>query len=180
MVKVLIPIIAILVIVESLVLISKYNSPVVTGLVALKTSTNQPVSMKWNVESTEVKNGDSGEVSLILISDKDVFIDAVDLYVKYDQNMAVMEVEAVKGFVTPSFKKVSPQKGMVVMNYLVSEASGFKLSKGVEVTIAKFKVNYIKSGISEFGIDEGTLVVENGSAKVLPFSSDKLVINVTE
>lgn len=180
--KILIPLIAILVVVESIVFISKLNSPIpkTTGSVALKPSTLQPVTLSWDVLTNDASVGTVGEVPLVLTSDKDVFIDAIDLYIKYDPSMVVVsEATTSKAFVIPSFKKVNPEKGMVVMNFLVSEATGFKLAKGAKVEIARLKVNYTKEGKTEFGLGEGTLVVENATAKVLPFNGSKLVINIS-
>lgn len=180
--KIIIPLIAILVIAESMVLISKLRTTtnLKTGPVELKPATNQPVTLKFEVDTNTANVGSLNEVPLFLSSDKDVFVDALDLYIKYDPSAVVVtEAIAAKSFVAPSFKKVNPEKGMVVMNFLVSEASGFKLTKGVKVEIARLKVNYLKEGVTEFALGEGTLVVENGSAKMLPFNSEKLVINVS-
>jgi len=93
--------------------------------------------------------------------------------------VTVSEVTTNADFVEPSFKKVNPEKGMVVMNFLVSEATGFRLTAGTKIEIARLKVNYAKEGEVEFGLGEATLVVENATAKVLPFNSEKLVINIS-
>ena len=178
-IKILIPVIAVLVIAESLVLLSKSLAPK-TGPVQLPQSTKQPVTLKWDMATTSLKTGITSEVPLIITSDKDVSIDAVDLYIKYDPSMVTVS-DAVTGktFVTPSFKKVSQGKGMVVINYLVSDAAGFKLKAGQSIVLVRLKVNYIKQGSTQFSLGEGTLVVENATAKVLPFNNDKLVINVS-
>lgn len=179
--KVVIPLIAILVIAEGIVFISKLNTPKTEVVpVVEKPAVLQPMTLSWEVDTNDVKAGTIGEIPLVLTSDEDVFIDAVDLYIKYDPS-AVVVSEALTNadFVEPSFKKVNPEKGMVVMNFLVSEATGFKLAKGDKVEIARLKVNYIKEGSTEFTLGEGTLVVENASAKVLPFNSEKLVINIS-
>ena len=180
-VKVLIPLIAILVIAEGIVFISKLNTPksevvpVVENPVVL-----QPMTLSWEAETNDVSTGTVGEIPLFLTSDKDVFIDALDLYIKYDPSIVtVSEALTNADFVEPSFKKVNPEKGMVVMNFLVSEATGFRLVAGTKVEIARLKVNYVKEGKTEFSLGEGTLVVENASAKVLPFNSSKLVINIS-
>jgi len=174
LIKILIPVVAIAVIVESLLLFTKAN-PQTTGPVALPTSVEQQsTTLQWQ----EINKN---EVALMLSSDKDVAVDAVDLYIKYDPSMVVIKSATVnKGFVTPSFKKINPEKGLVVMNFLVSEASGFKLKAGLNVELARLTVEYSKNGTTEFSLGEGTLVVENATAKVLPFNSEKLVINVTQ
>lgn len=181
--KVLIPVIAVVVIGESLLLLTKkpvVNQNVNSGPVSLKPATYTPVTLKWDVDMKDVKVGTTKELPLLITADKDVNIDALDLYIKYDPMQAtVSTLTSGKGFVVPSFKKVSTQNGLVVMNFLVSEAAGFELKKDVAVEVAKIKVNFTKEGVVDFAVTDGTLVVENASAKVLPFNSDKLVINVS-
>jgi len=180
----LIPVVAVLIIAESIILLTNNSTPVETdskstGLVPQSEQVvKKSISLNWDVVTTEVKTGTVGEASLFVTSDKDIFVDALDLYVKYDPLMVSVTEATSKGFVTPSFKKVSAEKGLVVMNFLVSEATGFKFNKGQKVEIAKLKLNYVQEGTVELSLAEGTLVVENASAKVLPFNSDKLVINV--
>jgi len=179
-VKILIPLIAILVVAEGVVFISKLNTPKTEVVpVVGKPAVLQPISLTWG-ETNDVFVGSDGELPLFLTSDKDVFVDALDLYIEYDPSMVtVSEVTTNADFVEPSFKKVNPEKGMVVMNFLVSEATGFRLTAGTKIEIARLKVNYAKEGEVEFGLGEATLVVENATAKVLPFNSEKLVINIS-
>lgn len=177
-IKIIIPVVAIIIIAESIMLLTKSTKKVEP--VVLEPSKTESLSLSWDLVTKDVKVGDMAEVALVLNSESGVAVDAVDLYVNYDpKTMTVLNAVSGKGFVTPSFNKISSEKGMIVMNFLVSEPTGFKLNKGNKVELARFKVNYIKEGMTEFNIGEGTLVVENATAKVLPFNSDKLVINVS-
>ncbi|MFA7300853.1 MAG: cohesin domain-containing protein [Candidatus Shapirobacteria bacterium] len=186
--RILIPIVAILVIIESIILLT--NRATITSVVPnnletqpteIKSEVIAPITLQLNIDAANAKVGVNGELPLTIVSDKDLSIDAIDLYIAYEPSkVTVNEIVNGQGFVAPSFKKVSPDKGLVVMNFLISEASGYKLKKGVVTEIAKLKVKYTEDGETMFSVGDGTLMVENASAKVLPFNSNKLVINVTK
>jgi len=179
--KILIPVVAVVVIIESIIFLTNTRpTAVVTGPVELPPAqVNNSLTLQWGSDISEVKTGITSEIPLFITSDKDVFIDALDLYINYDPNMIMVDAATPgKSFVVPSFKSVNKEKGMVVMNFLVSEPSGFNLKAGETVQLVSLKTNFIKEGTVNLVLGEGTLVVENASAKVLPFNSDKLVINV--
>ena len=172
----LIPVLAIVIIIESVIFLSRPTKKI--GPQLLKVGSNIPVSLNWKADK-EVVIGRSDEVILNMTTEKDVAIDAVDLYIKYDPALVTISDLSFDGdFVAPSFSKISQEKGLVVVNYLVSAPKGFNLKVGGGIDLARFKVNYISEGEVSFGIGEGTLVVENGSASVLPFSSDGLTVKV--
>ena len=121
---------------------------------------------------------EEGKVILVMKAKKDMAIDAIDLYIGY-KGVKIGEVNNLDELPKPTFSKVSLEKSLVVFNYLISESDGFLVSQGQEVKIAE--INYIlKSGENaEFLIDSKTQVVETGTAKVLPFSSQNLIVNST-
>lgn len=179
-IKILIPIVAILVIVESLISMGKFSTKkIVVDTEIEQQVVAQPITMKW-VGATVGQVGKSGEVSLLVSSDKDLAVDAIDLYVQFDPNLVEMsDYGSGTKFVVPSFKKINSEKGMVVMNYLVSDPKGFEFKTGQEVEIARFKVGYKNQGQARLSLNESTLVVENTSAKMLPFNGDELDINIS-
>jgi len=175
-IKTLIPLAAVVIIIESVLLLSRSVGKI--GPQTLKEGSNILVSLNWEAKG-EVETGKSEEVVLKMKAEKEVFIDAVDLYIKYDPTqVTVSDVTFDNDFVKPSFSKISQEKGLVVVNYLVSAPKGFGLKIGAGVDLARLKVNYIAEGEVSFEVGEGTLVVENGSAKVLPFNSDSLIVKV--
>jgi len=182
--KILIPLFAIVVIVESLMLVSKLvNKPTLTQpeTVSEEVETVYPLSLNWDSVLNEVKTGVTTNLPLTLVSTKDEAIDAIDLYVNYDPNIVeVKDVVVGKGLPQPSFKKINAEKGMVVLNFLISDVGGFQLKAGQVAGLVDLKVNFVKEGIAEFTLGEASLVVENTSAKVLPFNNENLVINVTQ
>jgi len=173
----LIPVVAIVIIIESVIFLGRSTKKL--GPQLLKVGSNIPVSLNWKADK-EVVIGKSDEVILNMTTKKDVAIDAVDLYIKYDPSqVSIEEIVVDKSFVKPSFSKINPEKGLVVVNYLVSAPKGFELKTGTGIDLAKLKVNYLGEGEVSFEVGEGTLVVENGSAKVLPFNSSGLIVKVT-
>jgi hypothetical protein len=173
----LIPVVAIVIIIESVIFLSRSTKKL--GPQLLKVGSNIPVSLNWKADK-EVVIGKSDEVILNMTTEKDVAIDAVDLYIKYDPTkVAINSVAFDNNFIKPSFNKINPEKGLVVINYLVSAPKGFELKTGMGIDLAKLKVNYQGVGEVSFEVGKGTLVVENGSAKVLPFNGSGLIVKVT-
>jgi len=179
----LIPLFAIVVIIESLVLVAKLTQKPAVTSVKISTSTNvvSKLNYKWGINLDTVKTGVMTNVPLLLTSvDNKVGVDAIDLYINYDPSIAeVVDVTVGKGLPVPTFKKINKEKGLVVLNFLMSDANGFILNKNVAAELINLKVNFLKEGTVDFSLGEASLVVENTSAKVLPFNSEKLVINVT-
>jgi len=122
--------------------------------------------------------GEVGKSVLIMTAKKAVAIDAIDLYIGY-KNIKVNSVKNLEELPEPSFSKISADKSLVVMNYLISEAEGFKMQEGQSVKIVELGFTLNSTESAEFLIDAKTQVVENGSAKVLPFSSKNLIVNST-
>ncbi len=165
-----------MIIIESVILLSRSVAKV--GPQDLKKGSDTPVSLVWEA-NREVVAGKNEEVVLKMKTEKEVFVDAVDLYIKYDPlQVTVSNVTFDDSFVKPSFNKISQEKGLVVINYLVSAPKGFGLKTGTGVDLARLKLKYLSEGEVNFEVGEGTLVVENESAKVLPFNSDSLIVKV--
>lgn len=173
---ILIPLVAVVIIIESVIFLSRSTTK--KGPQLLKEGSKTPVSLSWKANS-EVETGKGEEVVLSMASEKNVAIDAVDLYIKYDPTKVTVDnVTFDAKFIKPSFNKISQEKGLVVVNYLVSAPKGFELKAGAGIDLARLKVSYQSEGEAGFEVGEGTLVVENGSAKVLPFNSSNLIVKV--
>ncbi|MFA5026158.1 MAG: hypothetical protein WC503_06660 [Candidatus Shapirobacteria bacterium] len=170
-------VISIIIIVESIVLISRNqaNKTALTNNVEVNVTPNEEVKKVADVFSFEWLY-ESGKATLTLTANQTVSIDAIDLYIGY-KNVKVDSVKNLEELPKPSFTKISTEKSLVVMNYLISEADGFKITAGQNVKIAELEISPDADGGAELTIDKGTLVVENGTAKVLPFSSRNLIIN---
>jgi len=78
--KTLIPLVAVVIIIESVLLLSR--PAIKIGPQTLKEGSNTPVSLNWEANGETVM-GKSEEVVLKMETEKEVAIDAVDLYIKY-------------------------------------------------------------------------------------------------
>ena len=174
--KLFIPIIIVtlIIILESVLLLTNSQASK-TKTRIIDTGTPRVIQVEDAV-SFEWQNEDNNKVNLVMKANKNMSIDAIDLYVAY-KNTKVKSVNNLNELPKPTFSKISTEKSLVVMNYLIPEAEGFKLVKGQSVRIAEFDLIPTSTGSAELSIDPKTQVVENGTVKVLPFNSKNLIIN---
>lgn len=142
-----------------------------------KTTTEPSVEVRKEavVAFNWVETG-KNKVVLEMTAKQKAAIDAIDLYIGY-KNMKVNSATNAGELVKPTFSKISTEKSLVVMNYLISETGGLVLEAGQKVKVVELEVSPKSSGSPELFVDGKTQVVENGSAKVLPFNSQNLIIN---
>lgn len=169
--------ISVVIIVESIMLLSGNNKVQVKETENMVEVTPSEEVEKEVVINFEFQNVE-GKTVLVMKAEKEVAVDAIDLYIAY-KGMKIGEVKNLGELPKPTFFKVSQEKSLVVFNYLISESEGYKLAAGQEVKVAE--INYTLSSTEDavLSIDPKTQVVETGSAKVLPFSSQNLIINST-
>lgn len=194
--KILIPVIALLVILESVILISratqkKAEVPVDSNSSMTEEVVENEVSVlefMFETESNTMQVGRASTVKVNILPKADYNLDAVELYVKYDPEvMTISGLDYDRSLPKPTFSKVSTEKGMVVANFLISEEEGFAVYSGVVQGLISFKVTPLVAGNytlevnkAAAGQESATLVVDNGSKNALPFSSNKLDINVLD
>ena len=167
--------IAVVIIVESVMLLTGKQNQIVNEV----TNTVVPtVEVVEDVVSFDWQNETVGKAVLVMKANKALSIDALDLYIAY-KNMKVKSVKNLDELTKPTFSKISTEKSLVVMNYLIPEPEGFKMSAGQSVRIAELDITANSTGSAELSIDSKTQVVENGTSKVLPFNSKNLIINST-
>lgn len=201
--KYLVPVVAVIVVAESVVLISRLKdrgvtpptdvrvvetgsvkndsvSPVVTG--------NETYQISLSSDKATYKVGENGEVKVMMKGNADKAVDSVNVYVKYDPSVFdVKELAFDKKLPAPAFNKVSTLRGLLVANFLISDPKGLSLKSGEDLLLMSFKMNALKSGSHNFEISTGkemkesaTMIVENGTSKPITFSSNKLSVNVTQ
>jgi len=169
-----IAIVAIVIMVESVLLLTtkqgqKTKKMVIDNGAPRVVQVEDALSFEW-------QNEDNNKANLVMKANKSMSIDAIDLYVAY-KNTKVKAVNNLNELPKPTFSKISTEKSLVVMNYLIPEVDGFKLAKGQSVRIAEFDLIPNSTGSAELSIDPKTQVVENGTVKVLPFNSKSLIVN---
>lgn len=173
--KLFIPIIIVTLIImlESVLLLTTKQGQKTKTMV---TDTGAPrVTLIEEAVSFEWQNEDN-KATLVMKANKNMSIDAIDLYVAY-KNTKVKLVNNLNELPKPTFSKISTEKSLVVMNYLIPEVEGFKLAKGQSVRIAEFDLIPTSTESVELSVDAKTQVVENVTSKVLPFNSKSLIIN---
>lgn len=191
------PVIAVVVLLESLLLISNLKKkavliqePVVPveqgGL-----NDNQMAEKLSNFEiaiegEPEMKMSEMTEMEVKATAMSTKSLDSVNLYLKY--NPAAFDISNLvfdDRLPVPTFNKVSTTKGMVVVNFLISDPGGVKVMQGEVLSLAKFQVKPKMTGDFDFEISTGnevkesaTMFVESESSEILPFTSNKLTVNV--
>jgi len=201
--KYLVPVVAVIVVAESVVLISRLRDKgittptdrkvVETGSVKNDTvkpgvTENEVYQINLSSDKASYKVGENGEVKVMMKGNADKLIDSVNVYVKYDPTIfEVNDMTFDKKLPTPAFSKVSTLRGLVVANFLVSDPEGLPLKSGEDLLLMSFKMKALKPSTHSFEISTGkemkesaTMIVENGTSKPITFSSNKLTINVTE
>jgi hypothetical protein len=200
-IKFLIPLIAALVVFESVVLVTNLDKGTKTNTISNTTATNsatpsqqvinveEPVmDMVFDTANKEVKIGKTYKVSLNIVAKKDLMVDGIETYIKYDPTlMTVSGLISNAKLPKANISKIDLQNGIIKNIILIDDKAGYKLAQGVVSQILSFNVISKKVGVDSFEISTGnsnkdfaTLVVENSTVKALPFSGNKLEVNVTK
>jgi hypothetical protein len=186
--RILIPLVAVLVIAESIYLVA---SLVNKNKVAVE-QVNSPVSEnQMNIslvsEAEKYVVGEPFLVKVVMDAQKDVLVDAVNLYVQYDPGQAtVSELTSLEALPQPTFAKISDKKDMIVLNYYI-ENDGYAFLAQQPIEVASFMVTPTRLGEIKMDLSTGiedkdsvTMIVENGTSLVVPFISNSLSIEVLE
>ena len=158
--------VSVVIIIESVLLLSNNSKKAV--VVTEKTTPVQQVVKKVEPVVSFSWVDVNGKTVLEMSAKRAVAIDAIDLYISY-KDIKVNSVVNVGDLPKPSFSKISTEKSLVVMNYLIPEAQGFKMAAGQIIKVAELDLTILNAETAKFSIDPKTQVVENGTAKVLPY-----------
>ena len=194
-IQALVPVIAVVVIFESVMLVSSLEknntstmvvnnvTPVVTVVEKQKVNS---FDVSFSTDETQMKIGKKYKVSVKLMP-KDIHnLNALDLYVKFDPDMVeVSNLVSSKDLETPVLLKVSDKKNVVAMNYLFADKEGAPFNKDREVVILTFTVTPKTAGNSSFEISTGdsdgdsvTMFVDKNTSEGLFFTSNKLDVEL--
>ena len=190
--KLVIPVVAIIVIFESVVLVNdllKKKEAVTQGTgvnqMVVDVTNNKPVlDLIFGTESKQMVVGKTYPVELNMLANTIKSVDSMSLYINFDQTaFEVTNLTFDNRLPKPSFSKISTQKNLIVVNYFVQDQSGYKIILNNTVALARFNVKPKKVGSFNFEINTGiadkesaTMFIENATGKVLPFSSNKLTV----
>ncbi|MFA6368749.1 MAG: hypothetical protein WCX20_00015 [Candidatus Shapirobacteria bacterium] len=194
--RIFIPIIAVIIIFESVMLVSGLEK----STVQVKESTNSASIEKQEVktkdafevtfvtDSTEMKVGKNYTVKLQALVKEKRTLDAIDISVKYDaKNLEVTNLIFDEKLQEPIVGKAIKEDGMIVVKYIIETKQGITFNLNDMVSLLSFDVKAKQAGVYEFEIATGnedkkfdTMFIENTTVKALPFTSNKLEINVTK
>jgi hypothetical protein len=198
LVKILIPVVAVIVLAESVILISNLskNNTNKTVVNPLQVTTPTVVTKEGNMPAyqvtitstaVEMKLNKTETVEVKAVGNSNRSLDSVNVYLKYDPTaFEVTNLVFDKKLPAPTFSKVSQTTGLIVANFLISAPEGLKISSSDVLSLMKFGAKPIKTGVFTFEVSTGnegkestTMFVENATGRVLPFSSSKLTVNVS-
>lgn len=194
--RIVIPVLAVVVITESLILVGRLTKKSIVETSQEKTEASKPTEVEVIEEptfelvsmasKTALKVGEKTTVTVYASSKGDYFLDAINLYLKADtKNLTLSNLTFDPKMPKPVFSKISTKQDLVVVSYMISEPSGLKVIKNNSMVLAKFDVIANKEGEYIFDVstskdskESATMLVESATSKVLPYSSNKLIINV--
>ena len=196
--KVLIPILAVVIIVESILVVSRLDrsKPVdmiipevedeLTEEVVAPRQIEGKASFVFSVEDQNIGVGEKKKVTLEILPKEDFNLDAMDLYVGYSADSLEVSGLLEESGLKATSKRVSEKTGMVLANFWFMEEGGYKFEAGKSVKLMSFMVEPRTAGVYELSMvetgDEVTKLVSSVGDEVVTygFSSKKLVINVGE
>jgi hypothetical protein len=202
LVKILIPIIAVIVVFESVMLVSNLeNSPKNNNLVdetnvgekaINKTEVEESVAdFIWETDSLEMKVGKTYNITLNLLSKKDLVLDSVETHVYFDPKLVTLSKLVTNKEIGEELKATGiDNKTGLVSGVLWSgddKGVGYEAKNGKSVEVLSFMVTPVAEGKVEFDLSTSTvdkkfasIIVETNTNKPWAYSSNKLEINVTK
>jgi hypothetical protein len=191
--RIFIPIIAVIIIFESVMLVSGLEKNTVqvkesTGSADVKkqeVKLNNSFELQFIADSTEIKVGKNYKISLQGLVKEKRALDAIDISIKYDaKNLDISELVFDEKLQKPMVGKAIKEDGMIVVKYIIETKQGITFNVDDIVSLLSFNVKAKQAGNYEFEIATGnedkkfaTMFIENTTVKALPFTSNKLEIN---
>jgi hypothetical protein len=198
LIKILIPIIAVVVVTESIILVSNLDKNVsnlsdVSSEAEKVTPTeeiSQPVAdFIFETETKEMKVGKSYEVNLSLVGKQNVNLDAMEVYIKYDsKKMTVSKLTVNKDLPkTTKNSGINAESGLISSVFLWDIGEIYSVKTDEVASILSFMVTPKVVGDFEISLLTGntdeksvTMIVENPTSKSLMFLGNKLEIQVSK
>lgn len=191
--KILIPIIAVIVVIESIILVSNLDKGNTSSetinrsqeeVVVSEMVESPVVDFVFETETKDMKVGENYNVVLNLIAKKDFNLDGVEAYINYDANLLTVS-KLTQGTTLPKANKLDNGEGMIKSRFFIdTPKEGYAVMSGEVIEIVSFEVTPKLEGVSTLELGTGnegkqfvTMVVETDTSKQLPFSGNRLDIN---
>ena len=193
--RILIPIVAVVVVLESIILVSKLGKNVVTTNVTTDVveeveQVREPVAdFVFETETKEMKVGKSYQVNLNLVGSKEVNLDAIETYVKYDSDkVTISKLTASKDLPqTLKAPKVDTNTGLISAIFLWDVGEIYSIVPDQVIQVLSFTVTPKVAGETSISLVEAdgtdtssTLLVESVTSNKLLFLSNKLEISAVK
>lgn len=199
LIKILIPIVALVVVFESIMLVSSLDNGGVKNDDLIKEidseqeaqqeETSEPVAdFVWEMDTNEMKVGQSYKIVLNLLSKTDLMIDAVESHIYYDsKKVTVSKLDTNKDLgklLKPS--GIDNDKGFVTAILWKDDEidSSYKTKSGDTVMVLSFMVTPKVEGEIDFDLSTSmtdtklaTIILEGETNRSLPYLTNKLKIN---
>lgn len=201
LIKFLIPLVAAVVVFESIVLVNNLEKSNRTDQ-NIKTEEEQTkvketvvedpvINFNLRVNSTssaQMKVGKSYKVDLVLNPIETKAVDGIETYIKYDpETFKITNLVSNPELVKPEISKIDSNLGMLSNILLIEDKDGLLLASNKEIVLYSFNVTPLEVGeyslnLSSDSVDKkyDTLVVETSTAKSLGWTGGKLDIKVTK
>jgi len=196
-VKFLIPIVSVIIIFESVVLVSSLdkskNQTDDTNIIAdvwPEVTPAEPVAdFIFETETNSMKVGKSYKVSLNLIAKKDFNLDAIGAYIKYDPEKLTISGLSLGKDITGLAGKMDndAKQGLISSAILWDVGQNFTIKTDEVATVLTFSVTPKVESYSELDLvtsvdNKGsvTMIVESPTSEKLGFLKNKLEINATK
>lgn len=195
--SILIPVVAIIIIFESIMLVSNLDksgvssqvTPTVTNIAtatATKVEAAPVVDLSFATDTSEMKVGKNYKVTLNITPNQDLKLNALDLFVKYDLEVfTISNLVSNKEIQKPDLMKVSDKKDVIATSFLFTDKDGQAFTKDTQTSVLTFTVTPKKAGATVLEISTGdsagdsvTMFVDKVTSKSLLFSSNSLEVNV--
>ncbi len=198
LVKILVPVVAVIVIIESIVLIpslggqNNSETSVTEETSEVTPSTEQersPVAdFVFSTDSKEMKVEKSYKVVLNLTGKEDFATDAIETYVSYDpKKVTISGLTQGKNFPVKTVLKSDNNTGLISSVFLVdvSDKNGYQVKSGEVKEIISFMVTPKVEGEFSLSLVDGegetgklvTVLPETGTSDQLPFNTNTLDVN---
>ena len=193
-IKIIIPVVAVLIILESVLLVDKLDKNQKSTQMTVEKKTEEVVNkteikkinLAFESKAMTMKLNSRNEVSLSVVTNEDLNFNGFELFVKYDPEMVkISGLESDASLGKPAFLKVSDRKNVIVSTFLSSKKEGMSFIKDGKVKVLTFDVTPIKKGLSKLEISSGdsdgnsvTMFVDKVTSKAIPYAGDVLEVNV--
>lgn len=202
LIKFLIPLVAAVVVFESIVLVNnleksgKVDQDVKTeemSQVQVEEKVAEKPVIEFNLkmsstDSAQMKVGKTYKVDLVLNPMESKSVDGIETYIKYDPEIfKISGLVPNSKLVKPEISKIDSEAGMLSNVVLIEDKDGLVLTADKDVSLLSFSIIPLEEGDYSLELSQGsvdkkydTLVVETGTAKSLGWIGGKLDVQVTK